>query len=459
MIKKSKIEMPVQKPEIRVKNFGEVELGFTEEQALAEAARCLQCKKPKCVEGCPVKVQIPEFIKLICEKKYDAAAKKIKETNSLPAVCGRVCPQESQCEGECVLGKKGEAVSIGRLERFAADNEKTVFIPDITKNDINVAVIGSGPGGLTAASNLAQMGYSVTVFEALNKPGGVLTYGIPEFRLPKKIVEKECDYISKLGVKIKCNYVIGKIYTIDELFDSGFKAVFMANGAGLPKFLNIPGENLIGVYSANEFLTRVNLMKSYKFPEYDTPIGVGKNVVVFGGGNVAMDACRCAKRLGAENVYCVYRRSKNEMPARAEEVKHAEEEGIIFNYLTNPLKLTGDSEDRVKGVECIRMELGEPDSSGRRKPVEIPNSNFFMNIDTAIIAIGQSSNPIAVENQPDIKTNKWGYIIADETTGKTSKPGVFAGGDIVTGAATVILAMGAGLNAAKYMDEYIKTIK
>ncbi|HPN32223.1 MAG TPA: NADPH-dependent glutamate synthase [bacterium] len=456
MIKKEKIKMPVQEPEKRVKNFEEVELGFTEEQALEEASRCLQCKNPKCVEGCPVKVQIPEFIKLICEKKYDAAAKKIKETNSLPAVCGRVCPQESQCEGKCVLGKKGEPVSIGRLERFAADNEKTVYIPEIKKNNVKVAVVGSGPGGLTAASALAQKGYSVTAFEALNKAGGVLTYGIPEFRLPKKIVEKECDYISQLGVNIKCNYVIGKIYTIDDLIKKGYKAIFMANGAGLPKFLNISGENFIGVYSANEFLTRVNLMKSYKFPEYDTPIDVGKNVAVFGGGNVAMDACRCAKRLGAENVYCVYRRSKIEMPARAEEIKHAEEEGIIFNYLTNPIKFTGDSNDRVTGVECIKMELGEPDASGRRKPVEIKDSNFFMNIDTAIIAIGQSSNPIAVENQPDIKTNKWGYIIANEITGETSKLGVYAGGDIVTGAATVILAMGAGLNAAKYIDEYIQ---
>ena len=454
-LNKHRSEMPVQNPEIRIKNFGEVELGFTEEQAVAEAKRCIQCKKPKCVEGCPVNVQIPEFIKLIAEKKFDAAAKKIKETNALPAICGRVCPQEAQCEGKCVLGIKSEPVSIGRLERFAADREETEFIPEIKKNNMKVGIVGSGPAGLTAASELAKRGYEVTIYEALHKPGGVLTYGIPEFRLPKKIVHKECDYIKKLGVEIACNYVVGKIFSIDEMFKRGYSAVFMGNGAGLPKFMNISGESLIGVYSANEFLTRVNLMKSYKFPEYDTPVDTPETVAVIGGGNVAMDACRCAKRLGAQKVYCIYRRSGKEMPARAEEIKHAEEEGIEFHFLTNPVKIYGDQNGRVNKIECVRMQLGEPDSSGRRGPVEIKDSNFTVDVGAVVIAIGQSANPIAVENQKDIKKNKWGYIEADPVTGSTSKKGVYAGGDIVTGAATVILAMGAGLNAAKAIDEYL----
>jgi len=447
--------MPTQPAELRIKNFDEVELGFTEEQAIAEAQRCIQCKKPKCVEGCPVNVKIPEFIKLITERKFDEAAKKIKETNSLPAICGRVCPQETQCEAKCVLGIKGEPVSIGRLERFAADNETTETIPIIRKKNKKVAVVGAGPAGLTAAGELAKFGYDVDVFEALHEPGGVLVYGIPEFRLPKKIVQKECDYIRKLGVNIKCNYVIGKIFTIDDLLKNGYEAVFMGNGAGLPNFLNIPGENLVGVYSANEFLTRVNLMKSYLFGKYDTPVAISDTVAVIGGGNVAMDACRCAKRLGAKNVYCLYRRTRKEMPARAEEIKHAEEEKIEFRFLVNPIKIYGDENGRVSKIECVQMELGEPDASGRRRPIVIPNSNFTIDAGTVIIAIGQSANPIAVENQRDIKTNKWGYIEVNEQTGATSKPGVYAGGDIVTGAATVILAMGAGLIAAKSIDEYL----
>lgn len=452
---KIRVEMPVQAPELRIKNFGEVELGFTDEQAITEAKRCIQCKKPKCVEGCPVNVQIPEFIKLIAEKKFDEAAKKIKETNALPAVCGRVCPQETQCEGKCVLGIKSEPVSIGRLERFAADHETTEYIPEIKKNNKKVAIVGSGPAGLTAASELAKRGYSVTIYEALHKPGGVLTYGIPEFRLPKNIVYKECDYVKKLGIEFACNYIIGKIFSIDQLLKNGYSAVFMGNGAGLPKFMNIPGESYAGVYSANEYLTRVNLMKSYKFPEYDTPVDTPDTIAVVGGGNVAMDACRCAKRLGASKVYCIYRRSAKEMPARAEEIKHAEEEGIEFHFLTNPVKIYGDEKGRANKIECVKMELGEPDASGRRSPVEIKNSNFVIEVGAVVIAIGQSANPIAVENQKDIKTNKWGYIEADQLTGSTSKQGVYAGGDIVTGAATVILAMGAGLNAAKAIDEFL----
>jgi glutamate synthase (NADPH/NADH) small chain len=452
---KTKTKMPVQEAKERIKNFSEVELGYTEEQALIEASRCLQCKKPLCVEGCPVSVQIPQFIKLITEKKYDEAAKKIKETNSLPAICGRVCPQETQCEGKCVLGNKFQPVSIGRLERFAADHEIKEEIPNIKKNNTKIAIIGAGPGGLSCAAELAKNGYHVTIFEALNKPGGVLAYGIPEFRLPKNIIFKECSYVEKLGAEIKTNYIIGKIFSIDELFENGFKAVFMANGAGLPKFLNIPGEKFVGVYSANEFLTRINFMKSYKFPEYDTPVETGNIVAVIGGGNVAMDACRCALRMGAKKVYCIYRRTKNEMPARHEEIIHAEEEGISFKFLTNPIKILADENDCVTDLECLEMELGEPDESGRRRPVEIKNSNFILKVDSVIEAIGQTSNPIAVENQSDIKTNKWGYIEVNEKL-QTSKKGVFAGGDIVTGAATVISAMGAGKTAAQNIINFLK---
>jgi len=449
MQQSARTKMRTQPAEIRIHNFDEVELGFSAEQAITEAKRCIQCKKPKCVEGCPVKVKIPEFIKLIAEGKFDAAAKKIKETNSLPAICGRVCPQETQCESKCVLGIKGEPVSIGRLERFAADNETTEEIPQIKTNNKKVAIVGSGPAGLTAASELAKNGFIVTIFEALHQPGGVLRYGIPEFRLPKSIVDKECSYIEKLGVTIKCNYIIGKILKIDDLFAKGYSAIFMANGAGLPKFLDIPGENLAGVYSANEFLTRVNLMKAYRFPEYDTPVDKVENVAVIGGGNVAMDACRCAKRLGAKNVFCVYRRTRKEMPARAEEILHAEEEGIVFHYLTNPKKIFGNEKGRVSEIECVKMELGEPDDSGRRKPIELPNSNFILKVDVLIIAIGQSANPIAVAGATNIKTNKWGYIEINPDTGETTQKNVYAGGDIVTGAATVILAMGAGKLAAE----------
>jgi glutamate synthase (NADPH/NADH) small chain len=434
-----KVEMPEQDPNIRNKNFSEVALGYTEEMAIEEAERCLQCKHRPCVAGCPVNVQIPEFIKYIAEGKFEQAYKKIIETNNLPAICGRVCPQETQCEQLCVRSKKGEAVGIGRLERFAADwymKNKETEKPNIEKNGKKVAVIGAGPAGLTCAADLAKAGYEVTIFEAFHTPGGVLMYGIPEFRLPKELVQKEIDSVKKLGVDIKTNMVIGKILSLDELKEEGYQAIFIGTGAGLPSFMNIPGENLNGVYSANEFLTRVNLMKAYKFPEYDTPIRSGKNVAVVGGGNVAMDAARSAKRLGAENVYIIYRRSEAEMPARLEEVHHAKEEGIIFKLLTNPTRIIGNKEGYVEGIECIEMELGEPDSSGRRRPIPIQGSEKVIDVDTVIIAIGQSPNPLIKSTTPDLETHKWGGIIADEETGATSKEGVYAGGDAVTGAAT-----------------------
>ena len=454
--------MPEQAPNSRNKNFTEVNLGFTEELAKLEAERCLQCPKPKCVEGCPVGVQIKDFIKLVAEGDYLAAASKIKENNVLPAVCGRVCPQEEQCEARCVTGVKGESVAIGRLERFVADYERTttgIRQAEIkTKTGKKVAIIGSGPAGLSCAGELVQLGHTVTVFEALHDIGGVLIYGIPEFRLPKEIVKAEVDALEALGVEFKTNSVIGFTDTIDELMTvEGYDAVFIGVGAGLPYFMNLPGENYNGVYSANEFLTRVNLMKAYKFPEYDTPVFdvKGKNVAVFGGGNTAMDAVRTSKRLGAAKARIIYRRSEVEMPARIEEVHHAKEEGIEFVMLTNPLEFLGDEAGWLHGVKLQKMELGEPDASGRRRPVAIPGSEYDMPIDMAVIAIGNGSNPIIQKTTPDINFNKWGNITVEEATMKTSKKGVFAGGDIVTGGATVILAMGAGRKAATAIDEYL----
>ena len=455
-----KVPMPEQDPNVRNKNFLEVALGYTEEMAKEEAQRCLQCKHKPCVQGCPVNVQIPDFIKLVAEGKFEEAYEKIRETNSLPAICGRVCPQETQCEQLCVRAKKGEAVGIGRLERFVADWYMANVKPKeskIEKLNKKVAIVGSGPAGISCAGDLAKMGYDVTIFEAFHTPGGVLMYGIPEFRLPKELVQKEIDTVKKLGVEIKTNMVIGKVFTLDELMTEGYEAIFIASGAGLPNFMGIEGENLNGVYSANEFLTRINLMKAYKFPDCDTPVKVGKSVAVIGGGNVAMDAARSAKRLGAENVYIIYRRSESEMPARLEEVHHAKEEGIIFKLLTNPVKIIGTDDGWVKGMECVEMELGEPDASGRRKPVQKPNSEHVIDVDTVIVAIGQSPNPLITSTTPGLDTQKWGGIVAHEETGATSKIGVFAGGDAVTGAATVILAMGAGKNAAKAIDQYIKS--
>ena len=460
-----KHEMPVQAPAVRAHNFIEVALGYDEETAVAEAARCLHCKVPQCRKGCPVAVDIPAFIGKIKERDFTGALLKIKETNALPAVCGRVCPQENQCEKHCILAKKGEAVAIGRLERFAADTYMAKDLPikpvEYDEKALKVAVIGSGPSGLSCAGDLAKRGYKVTVFEALHKAGGVLYYGIPEFRLPKdKVVAREIAAIEKLGVKFELDAVAGRLFTVDELLtDEGFAAVFIGTGAGLPRFQGIPGESLNGVYSANEFLTRCNLMKAYKFPEYATPIKVGKSVAVIGGGNVAMDAARTALRLGAEKVAIVYRRSEAELPARSEEVEHAKEEGIEFKLLNNPVAITGDEAGWVKSMRCVKMELGEPDASGRRRPVPIAGSEFDMPVDTVIVAIGTGPNPIMAHTTPDLELTKRGNIAADEETGATSKAGVFAGGDIVTGAATVILAMGAGRKAAKAIDEYLQSKK
>lgn len=454
--------MPEQPPEVRIKNYNEVPYGYTPEQAIAEASRCIFCKNPQCVKGCPVGIKIPDFIDLVRQGKFVEAARKIKEDNVLPAICGRVCPQEEQCEMPCVIGKRDEPVAIGRLERFVADFERVtgqIEIPEVASpTGKSIAVVGSGPAGLTVAGDLAQLGHEVIIFEALHKPGGVLVYGIPEFRLPKAIVAAEVDYIRALGVRVECNIVIGKTITVDELLtEENFDAVFIGSGAGLPYFMNIPGENLIGVYSANEYLTRANLMKAYEFPKADTPIATSKNVAVFGGGNVAMDAARNALRIGAENVYVIYRRSKKEMPARIEEIHHAEEEGIQFMLLTNPTRFIGDDEGKIKQIECLKMELGEPDESGRRRPVPIKGSEFLLDIDTAIVSIGNGANPLIPATTPGLETNKWGNIIADDETGKTSKEGVFAGGDIVIGAATVILAMGAGRVSSKAMHEYVMT--
>ncbi len=451
----TKVPMPEQEPDVRNKNFSEVALGYTEEMAKEEARRCLQCKNPLCMQGCPVNVPIPGFIERVAEGDFEGAYNIITSENALPAICGRVCPQENQCEGKCVRGIKGEPVSIGRLERFVADHhmahaDKTAF--EIAKNGKKVAVVGCGPAGITCAGDLAKKGYEVTIFEALHKAGGVLSYGIPEFRLPKDLVAREIATVEGLGVKIETNVIVGRSITIDELMEDGYQAVFVGSGAGLPRFLNIPGENLLGVYSANEFLTRVNLMKAYKFPETPTPVKVGKNVAVVGAGNVAMDAARTAKRLGAENVYIVYRRSEEELPARAEEVHHAKEEGIIFKLLNNPCAIHGE-DGKVKSMEVIKQELGEPDASGRRSPKPVEGSNYEIEVDTVVIAIGQSPNPLIRQTTPGLDTQKWGGIIVDEDTMKTSKDGVYAGGDTVTGAATVILAMGAGKKAAKAIDE------
>ena len=454
-----KNEMPSQAPDVRNKNFLEVALGYTEEQALDEAQRCLHCKNKPCVAGCPVGIHIPDFIAKVAEGDFEAAYQIITQQSSLPAVCGRVCPQENQCEGKCVRGIKGEPVGIGRLERFVADwhNKNVCEAPrKPAPNGHKVAVIGSGPSGLTCAGDLAKKGYAVTVFEALHTAGGVLVYGIPEFRLPKDIVQKEIDGLKALGVDVQTNMVIGRVLSIDELLEQGYEAVFIGSGAGLPRFMNIPGENLKGVYSANEFLTRVNLMKAYQ-PGSDTPIEHAKRVAVVGGGNVAMDAARCAKRLGAEEVFIVYRRSEKELPARAEEVEHAKEEGIVFHLLNNPTQILGDENGNVKGMECIRMELGEPDASGRRRPVEVPGSEFTLDVDCVIMAIGTSPNPLIKSTTQGLETQKWGGIIVNEETGLTSREGVYAGGDAVTGAATVILAMGAGKTAATAIDEYIQS--
>ncbi len=451
--------MPEQEAKVRARNFEEVPLGYSNETAMAEASRCLRCKKPKCVEGCPVNVKIPEFVGLIADGDFIGAAHKLKETNALPAVCGRVCPQESQCEALCVLTKKGESVAIGRLERFAADYERKqgeMQLPKIAPaTGKKVAVIGGGPAGLTVAGDLVKLGHDVTIFEALHKTGGVLVYGIPEFRLPKAIVQAEVDYLKSLGVKIIESYVVGRIETVDELLER-FDACFIGTGAGLPVFMKIEGENLNGVYSANEYLTRSNLMKAYLFPEYDTPIVKGKRVATFGGGNVAMDSSRTALRLGAEKSYIIYRRSMDEMPARDEEIHHAGEEGVEFLLLANPERLIGDEKGWLTGVECIKMELGEPDESGRRRPVEIPGSEFVVEVDTVVVAIGNGPNPLVPSTTPDLKTNRWGNIDADLETGKTSMTGVYAGGDIVTGAATVIEAMGAGKKAAVAIHEYLQ---
>jgi glutamate synthase (NADPH/NADH) small chain len=455
-------KVPQQSPEERIKNFFEVALGFSQEQAEEEAKRCLQCKDTPCIKGCPVEIDIPAFIKLIKEGKRREALEKIKQKNNLPAVCGRVCPQEDQCEVVCVLNKKKIPINIGALERYAADYELVAQSPSrpvaSQKNELRakVAVVGSGPAGLTAAADLAKMGYGVALFESLHIPGGVLSYGIPEFRLPKKIVANEIDYIQSLGVEIKTDYLIGKIYSLKELFEQGFKAIFLGAGAGLPQFLGIPGENLDRIYSANEFLTRINLMKAYQFPEYATPINIGNKVAVIGGGNVAFDCARCAIRLGKDTTI-IYRRTETEMPARIEEVENAKQEGLKFRLLTQPVKFLGDDKGYVKGIECIKMKLGEPDASGRRRPVPIEGSNFVLDVDTVVVAIGQSPNPLLAKAAPELKTNADGTVWVDNNF-MTSIKGVFAGGDIITGADTVISAMGAGKKSGLAMDKYIRSL-
>lgn len=453
----TKVPMPEQDPNVRNKNFLEVAMGYTEEMAMEEASRCLNCKNKPCVSGCPVNVRIPEFVAKVAEGKFEEAYEIITSTNSLPAISGRVCPQENQCEGKCVRGIKGESVSIGRLERFCADYHMKHSDAKAVKPQSNgkkVAVVGAGPSGLTCAGDLAKKGYEVTVFEAFHTAGGVLVYGIPEFRLPKAIVKKEVENLQDLGVEVKTNMVIGRVLSVDELFEMGYKAIFIGSGAGLPSFMGIEGEDLIGVYSANEYLTRTNLMKAY-LEDYDTPIIKSKSVAVVGGGNVAMDAARCAKRLGAENVYIVYRRGMEEMPARKEEVHHAMEEGIIFKNLNNPVKILGDENGRVRAMVCIEMELGEPDASGRRKPIAKEGSNFELPVDTVIMSIGTSPNPLIRSTTPGLDTNKRGCLVVNEDTMQTTREGVYAGGDAVTGAATVILAMGAGKQAAQSIDEYL----
>ncbi len=457
--KVSRVAMPEQKPEIRRRNFEEVPTGYTVAMAQEEAARCLQCKKPGCVDGCPVSVDIPGFINLISQGDFTGAIRHVWTQNALPAVCGRVCPQEIQCEGKCIVGKRGEPVAIGNLERFVADWEREsgtgALPPKAPPTGKKVAVVGSGPSGLTVAGDLIQKGYDVSVLEAFHKPGGVLVYGIPEFRLPKAIVAQEVHFLERLGVNVEVNAVVGRTVSLDELFEEGYEAVYLGVGAGLPRFMNLPGENLIGILSANEYLTRANLMKAYRYPDVDTPIPKGKNVVVLGAGNVAMDSARTAMRLGADSVKIVYRRSRDEMPARAAEIHHAEEEGIEFFLLTNPTQFKGDEKGRLTGMECLKMELGEPDDSGRRRPLAIKGSEFHMDTDLVIVAVGSGANPLLTQSTPDMELNKWGYIVADPETGKTTKKGVWAGGDIVTGAATVILAMGAGRKAADSIHQYL----
>ncbi|MEN8906243.1 MAG: NADPH-dependent glutamate synthase [Clostridiales bacterium] len=465
MINKSnkKTPIPEQKPDKRIKNFLEVSLGYDEKMAISEAQRCLNCKHQPCIKACPVNVKIPEFIELLSKGEFKAAYEKVCETNSLPGICGRVCPQETQCEDLCVRNIKGESVSIGRLERFVSDwylkNVKNEKIIIQEKNNTKIAIIGSGPASLVCAGDLAKLGYDVSVFEAFHIPGGVLMYGIPEFRLPKSLVQKEIDKIKNLGVNIKTNMVIGKTLNIEDLKEEGYKAIFIGTGAGLPKLLNIPGENLNGVYFSNEFLARINLMKAYDFPNVDTPVKIGSRVAVLGGGNVAMDSARSAKRLGADKVYILYRRTEKEMPARAEEIEHAKEEGIEFKYLISPVRIIGSDKGSVSGIENIKMKLGEPDSSGRRRPIAIENSEYIIDIDTIVSAIGQNPNKLVTSTTKDLKTEAWGGITVYEDSGLTSKEGVFAGGDAVTGAATVILAMGAGKKSAVAIDKYIKTCK
>jgi glutamate synthase (NADPH) small chain len=453
-------EMPTQDPEVRAHNFGEVAVGYSEVLALLEAGRCLQCKRPKCVDGCPVGVKIPAFIDRLRESDFPGAVRSLKGDNNLPAICGRVCPQETQCEALCVMGKKHEPVAIGRLERYVADWDLAHPMPPPqvpSPSGQKVAVIGCGPSGLTCAGDLARYGHQVTIFESLHAPGGVLIYGIPEFRLPKKIVHAEVDYVRSLGVEIRLDTVVGKTYTLNELLtDQGYNAIFLGTGAGLPMFMSIPGENLNGVYSANEFLTRVNLMKAYLFPEWDTPAKVGRRVAVVGAGNVAMDSSRCAMRLGADEVHIVYRRSSEEVPARLEEVHHAEEEGIIFDFLTNPIEIYGDEKGWVRGMRCIRMKLGEPDASGRRRPLPMEGSEFDMDVDMVVMALGTRPNPLVFTQSGGLERTRHGTVVADEETGRTTKERVWAGGDIVTGAATVISAMGAGKRAAADIDRYLR---
>ena len=457
--KNPRVSMPEQEPKVRARNFLEVPTGYTMKMAQEEASRCLQCKKPGCVNGCPVGVDIPGFIDFIVQGDMSGAIRHLWKMNALPAVCGRVCPQEIQCEGQCIVGKKGEPVAIGNLERFCADYEREhgtgELPPKQPATGKKVAVVGSGPSGLTVAGDLIVKGHDVTIFEAFHKPGGVLVYGIPEFRLPKAIVAQEVNFLSRLGVKVECNAVVGRTVSLDELFAEGYEAIYVGVGAGLPKFMNLPGENFVGILSANEYLTRANLMKAYQFPDVDTPIPRGKNVVVLGAGNVAMDSARTAMRLGADTVKIVYRRSRDEMPARKAEIHHAEEEGIEMCLLTNPTRYLGNEKGRLTGMECLRMELGEPDASGRRRPVPIKGSEFQVDCDLCIVAVGSGANPLLTSETADMQLNKWGYIVTDTATGKTTKKGVWAGGDIVTGAATVILAMGAGRQAANSIHNYL----
>jgi glutamate synthase (NADPH/NADH) small chain len=456
----NRVEMPRQKPEVRAKNYNEVALGYSLEQALEEAERCIQCPKHPCISGCPVEVDIPEFILALRDKNMEEAVRILKSKNALPGICGRVCPQETQCEEVCTLAKKGAPVAIGRLERYVADWEREHMgvspVNPAPSSGRKVAIVGSGPASLTAAADLAKMGHNVTIFEALHIAGGVLMYGIPEFRLPKAIVQGEVNYVASLGVKIELDSVVGRLVTIDELLSNGYSAVFLGTGAGLPMFLGCPGENLNGIYSANEFLTRVNLMKAYMFPDYDTPVRIGRRVAVVGGGNVAMDSARCALRLGAEKVYIIYRRSEVELPARHEEVENAKEEGIDFRLLTNPRQFFGDEQNNVVRAECNEMELGEPDESGRRRPIVKEGSEFTIDVDVVIVALGTTPNPLIAQTTPGLETTKRGTVVADETTGKTVKDKVWAGGDIVTGAATVISAMGAGKRAAADIDKYLR---